>query len=70
MEELVEEVMVEEEVKEVEVFEEVWVVLAGFDAFAHHWDEVFEVLEGDEFEEGGVDVFEVQFMDAPEFEAD
>jgi len=65
MEEMVEDVVVEEDVKEMDVFAEMRIVFAGFDALAHHRNEGLWLLEGDEFKEGVVDVCEMQFVDTP-----
>jgi hypothetical protein len=39
MKEMVEDKVVEEYVKKVDVFADVGIVFTGFDAFAHYWDE-------------------------------
>ena len=47
--EMVEDVVIEEDVEEMDVFAEMGIVFAGFNAFPHHGDEGLELVEGDEF---------------------
>jgi hypothetical protein len=47
--EMVEDVVIEEDVEEMDVFAEMGIVFAGFNAFPHHGDEGLGLVEGDEF---------------------